>query len=190
MVQRILRFLCVSVPRFALGTMISIGVVINVANVTGRYLFNAPIIWAEEILVFIMIGCVFLGAILVTWEGQHIRMDLISSRLGKPWRRIVLALDTLVFVLVCLFVIRYSWNFVRLLYDTGQSTVVARLPAWLMHGAILAGFTGMLLVVLARLRNYLTGDFGPPPGIGAAIDDDSTGSQAGDTTSISGTGSA
>ena len=82
-------------PRFALGTLISIGVVINVANVAGRYLFNAPIIWAEEILVFIMIGCVFLGAILVTWEGQHIRMDLFSTRVGRPWRRIILALGFL-----------------------------------------------------------------------------------------------
>ena len=161
--QRVLRFLCVTVPRFALGTLISIGVVINVANVAGRYLFNSPIIWAEEILVFIMIACVFLGAILVTWEGQHIRMDLFSSRVGQPWRRIIRVLDTLVFVLVCLFVVRHSYNFVQLLYETGQRTVVARLPAWLMHGAILAGFTGMALVVLARLRNYLTGDFGVDP---------------------------
>jgi len=167
-VQRVLRFLCVAVPRFALGTLISIGVVINVANVAGRYVFSAPIIWAEEILVFIMIGCVFLGAILVTWEGQHIRMDLLSTRLGRPWRRIVLALDTLAFVLVCLFVIRYSWTFVQLLYETGQQTVVARLPAWLMHGAILAGFTGMLLVVLLRLRNYLTGNFDAVAGVQAA----------------------
>ena len=177
-------------PRFALGTMISVGVVINVANVTGRYLFNAPIIWAEEILVFIMIGCVFLGAILVTWEGQHIRMDMISVRLGKPWRSIVLALDTLVFVLVCLFVIYHSWHFVQLLYDTGQSTVVARLPAWLMHGTILAGFTGMLLVVLVRLRNYFTGDFGPPPGLGMAIGDESAAAQTAEKSSAGTAGSA
>ena len=188
--QRILRFLCVSVPRFALGTLISIGVVVNVANVAGRYLFNSPIIWAEEILVFIMIACVFLGAILVTWEGQHIRMDLFSTRIGKLPRSIILALDTLVFVLVCLFVIRHSWNFVQLLYSTGQSTVVARLPAWLMHGTLLAGFTGMLLVVFARMRNYLTGDFGPPPGLGVPIGDDPAGSQTGKTASTSGSGSA
>jgi len=129
---------------------------------------------------------VFLGAILVTWEGQHIRMDMVSTRLGKPWRRIVLALDTLVFVLVCLFVIRHSWLFVRLLYETGQQTVVARLPAWLVHGLILAGFTGMLLVVLARLRNYLTGDFGDKPGVASG-----TGSAPSGAHSASGgTGSA
>ncbi len=186
----VLKFLCVSVPRFALGTMISIGVVINVANVAGRYLFNSPIIWAEEILVFIMIGCVFLGAILVTWEGQHIRMDMLSVRLGRPWRSIVLALDTLVFVLVCLFVIYHSWHFVQLLYETGQSTVVARLPAWLMHGAILAGFTGMLLVVFARVRNYLTGDFGPQHGLGMVIDEEPAAAQTAEKMSASTTGGA
>ena len=185
--QRILRYLCVSVPRFALGTLISIGVVINVANVAGRYLFNAPIIWAEEILVIIMISCVFLGAILVTWEGQHIRMDMVSTRLGKPWRRIVLALDALVFALVCLFVIRHSWLFVRLLYDTGQQTAVARLPAWLAHGVILAGFTGMLLVLLVRLHNYLTGEFGDKSGDAAA---DGSGPSGAPGASGGGSGSA
>ena len=168
--ERLLRFLCVSLPRGALGTLIGVGVVINVANVAGRYLFNAPIVWAEEILVLIMVACVFLGAILVTWEGQHIRMDLVSTRFGKPWRQLVLALDTVVFLLVCGFVVRHSWSFVQILYETGQKTVVARLPAWLAHATILAGFAGMLLVVLARLRNYLSGDFGGNPASAPAID--------------------
>lgn len=158
--QRILRYLCVSLPRFALGALIFLGIAVNFANVVGRYAFDAPIIWAEEILVVIMIWCVFLGAIVVTWEGQHIRMDLITARLGPPWRGIINVVGTLAMILVCLYVIGHSWIFVRLLFTTGQQSAVARLPAWLLHSAILAGFSGMLLVVLVRLRCYLTGQFG------------------------------
>jgi len=177
-VQRILRYLCVSAPRIALGALIFLGIAVNFANVVGRYAFDAPIIWAEEILVFIMIWCVFLGAIVVTWEGQHIRMDLITARLRPPWRSIINVVGTLAMILVCLFVIGHSWIFVRLLFTTGQQSAVARLPAWMMHAAILAGFSGMLLVVLVRWRSYLTGVFGdesgvPAPGAAATAAGDS-----------------
>ena len=142
-----------------MAKLILAGIAINFANVVGRYVFDTPIIWAEEILVSIMIWCVFIGAILVTWEGQHIRMDLLAARIGPPWRTIVNGLGTLAIVLVCAFVAWQSWGFVELLYRTGQQSVVARLPAWILHAAILFGFSGMLLVVIVRLRCYLTGRF-------------------------------
>ncbi len=50
------------VIRAVLGSLIFLGVLINFANVVGRYVFLKPIIWAEEILVFIMVWCVMLGA--------------------------------------------------------------------------------------------------------------------------------
>jgi TRAP-type C4-dicarboxylate transport system permease small subunit len=154
------QFLAVSVPRFLLGALIFTGIGINFANVVGRYVFSAPIIWAEEILVFIMIWCVFVGAILVTWEGRHIKMDLLSCKLRPPWRQLVNGLAALGFVLVCVFVVIQSWGMVSMLLETGQQSVIARLPVGLMHGSILVGFTLMLLVVLLRARSYISGEFG------------------------------
>src|SRR5205823_12546248 len=60
-----------NVIRAVLGPLIFAGVALNFANVVGRYVFFKPIIWAEEVLVFIMIWCVMLGATVVTWENQH-----------------------------------------------------------------------------------------------------------------------
>ncbi len=158
--SRILRFLLVAVPRFLLGLLIFVGIVINFAHIIGRYVFSSPIIWAEEILIFIMIWCVFIGAIVVTWEGRHIKMDLLSAKIPPPWREIVNVLTTIGIILVCIFVIRQSWTVVSLFYETGQQSVIARLPAGIMHSSILVGFSGMLLVVLLRWRSYLHGDFG------------------------------
>ena len=160
MLQRLAEFLFVRVPRFLLGLLIFAGIGINFANVVGRYLFQSPILWAEEILVFIMIWCVFLGVILVTWEGRHIKMDLLSVKFAPPWRELLNGLMTLGFLLVCVFVIRESWGVVRLLYQTGQETVIARMPVAPMHASILIGFSAMFIVVLLRLRHYLSGDFG------------------------------
>ena len=158
--SRVARFLCLSVPRFFLGVLAFVGIAINFANVVGRYLFGKPIIWAEEILVYIMIWCVFIGAILVTWEGRHIKMDLVSTRIPPPWRQIMNASGILVFAGVSIFVIRHSWTVVSMMFQTRQESVIARLPMSLMHVSVLLGFAGMLIVLLLRLRGYVMGEFG------------------------------
>ena len=155
-----LRFLVVTLPRFFLGSLIFVGIGINFANVVGRYVFFRPIVWAEEVLAYIMIWCVGIGAILVTWEGRHIKMDLIAVRIPAPWNRIVNGLVAIGFLLVCVFVIRQSWTVVSMMVETGQQSMIARLPMGLMHAAILVGFSGMLIALSLRLRSYLRGEFG------------------------------
>jgi TRAP-type C4-dicarboxylate transport system permease small subunit len=156
----VLQFLVVTLPRFILGSLIFVGIGINFANVVGRYVFSTPIVWAEEILAYIMIWCVSIGAILVTWEGRHIKMDLIAVHVPPPWNRIVNGLVAVGFFLVCVFVIRQSWTVVSMMVETGQQSMIARLPMGLMHAAILVGFSGMLVALLLRLGSYLRGEFG------------------------------
>ena len=155
-----LQCLVVTLPRFLLGLLILVAIGINFANVVGRYIFSTPIVWAEEILAYIMIWCVGIGAILVTWEGRHIKMDLIAVRIPAPWNRIVNGLVAMGFLLVCVFVIRQSWTVVSMMIATGQQSMIARLPMGLMHAAILVGFSGMLVALMLRLRSYLAGEFG------------------------------
>jgi len=155
-----LRLVVVTLPRLILGSLIFVAIGINFANVIGRYVFLRPIVWAEEVLAYIMIWCVGIGAILVTWEGRHIKMDLIAVRIPSPWNRILNGLVAAGFMLVCVFVIRQSWTVVSMMVQTGQQSVIARLPMGLMHAAILVGFSGMLIALLLRLRSYLRGEFG------------------------------
>ena len=49
----------VSALRVIAGTLLVLSVAINFANVIGRYFFSASIYWAEEIMLFLMVGCVF-----------------------------------------------------------------------------------------------------------------------------------
>ena len=59
----------------ALLLVASVG--LNFANVIGRYFFNTSIYWAEEAMLFLMVGCVFLGNGVVAWSGRQLRMDVI-----------------------------------------------------------------------------------------------------------------
>ena len=67
--------------RGLLGMVLIGSVFLIVANAIGRYLLLTPIIWAEEILGYVLVWMVYLGAVLVTWDAGHLRMDLISRGL-------------------------------------------------------------------------------------------------------------
>jgi len=67
--------------RLAAGAMLVLSVAINFANIIGRYFLSVSIPWAEEVMLFLMIGCVFLNCGPVGWSGRQIRMDAFVSLL-------------------------------------------------------------------------------------------------------------
>lgn len=153
------RMLIASV-RVIVGAAIFVSIAINFANIAGRYLFSAPILWAEEILDYLMVWSVFLGAVLVTWEGRHIKMDLLSVRIRSPAREVLNAIAVAVFAAVCGFMVVQSWTVVRVAMQIDQRSVAAEIPMALAHAGVLLGFAGMLIAVLLRLRHYVRNVFG------------------------------
>ena len=61
-----------AILRVLAGTLLVAGVGLNFANVIGRYFFNVSIYWAEEAMLFLMVGCVFLGNGVVAWSGRQL----------------------------------------------------------------------------------------------------------------------
>jgi TRAP-type C4-dicarboxylate transport system permease small subunit len=149
--------------RAVLGTLILAGVAINFANVVGRYVFLHPIIWAEEVLVFIMVWCVMLGATLVTWENQHLRMDALSSVAPPRVRRWLNGISTLAFLLAGVFLLVQSARVVVLVASTGQRSVVADIPMVIPYGAIPVSFAVIVAVLVWRFRAFVLAGTGDAP---------------------------
>ena len=78
--RSVLRLLLRDIPRAAIGVIILLAIAINFANIVGRYVFLAPLPWAEEVLVFLVIWGVCLGASAVTYDNRHLDMDLFAAR--------------------------------------------------------------------------------------------------------------
>lgn len=146
-----------AVPRAIIGALILFSIALNFANVVGRYVFFSPIIWAEEVMIYIMVWCVFIGAVLVTWDGRHLRMDLLSANLGSPWREIVNLVTTCVFLIVCGFIVVQSYKAVSLFARLGQKSTVADVPMVIPHAALLIGFALMLVCIAVRFRAHVLG---------------------------------
>src|SRR5436305_13755563 len=80
------------------GVLLVASVALNFANVIGRYFFSASIHWAEEAMLFLMVGCVFLGSGVVAWSGRQIRMDVVVGMLPPRPRRALELFSELVFI--------------------------------------------------------------------------------------------
>lgn len=150
----------ITAVRAIVGAAIFVSIGINFANIAGRYLFSAPVLWAEEILCYLMVWSVFLGAVLVTWEGRHIKMDLLSARMPSPAREIVNAVAVALFAAVCVFMVVQSWTVTSLALSIDQRSVAAEIPMAAAHAGALLGFAGMLVALIFRLRQYVRNTFG------------------------------
>ena len=72
-------------------------------QVFSRYLFNYSFVWAEELVRYLMIWMVMIGASLVQAKNDHIRIDFFPLLAGPKGRRIMeifFRLCTLLFLVI------------------------------------------------------------------------------------------
>jgi TRAP-type C4-dicarboxylate transport system permease small subunit len=151
-----------------LGCVMLAGVLLNLANVIGRYAFAKPIFWAEEVLVALTIWGVFLGAAVVTWRCDHLNMDLFSARVSGSARVALNTVIALTLASVCAFIAWQSFTIVQLFAQTEAVSAGAQIPKVIPHSALLVGFSLSALAVLLRWRRWVFGATSPSdPGNGA-----------------------
>src|SRR3979490_2335084 len=82
---------------------------LNFANIIGRYVFFSPIASAEEIMLFLFVGTVFLGNSVVGWRGQQLRMDVFLHALPPALLRVLDVFPYPAFIAVKLILIVIGW---------------------------------------------------------------------------------
>jgi TRAP-type transport system small permease protein len=128
-----------------------LAVLLNFTNVVGRYLFGISLLGSDELQVFIMVGVTFLGAAVVTQRNQHLRMDVLVQFM-PAWLRLVLrVIEQLLLIALAGFVISQSFFYARQMLRIGRTSDMAGVPMWIPHGAVVLGFSLILIVVLWRL---------------------------------------
>ena len=62
-------FVFVKIPFAICGVLVLTAVAINIANVIGRYVFDAPVSWAEEVMSYGIIWGVFIAVAAITYRA-------------------------------------------------------------------------------------------------------------------------
>jgi C4-dicarboxylate transporter, DctQ subunit len=153
MIKRIERWAhaVMGVIRVASGLMLVGSVMVNFANIIGRYFFAVSIQWAEEVMLFLMIGCVFLNCGLVGWAGRQIRMDAFVSLLPPRPRAIVELGCELVLIATSLMLVVMAWPVVSMLAELDQRSQAANIPLVWPQAAMPLGFLLMAFLIAVRL---------------------------------------
>ena len=83
-----------------------------VAQVVLRYVFNSPLTWSEELAVFVMIWLTFIGSLICMRDREHIEVTILVDSLPHKLQRIVLTFSRLASVLFLLVVAYYGFELV------------------------------------------------------------------------------
>jgi len=147
-----------AVTRTLAGICLLGSVAINFANIIGRYFFAVSIPWAEEIMLFLMVGCVFTGCCAVAWDGRQIRMDVVVSMLPAKVRDVLNLLSELVLIGTATCVTVFAWPVVSQLAAFDERSQAANFPLVIPQAMVPIGYSLMALLVAIRLLRRASGD--------------------------------
>src|SRR6516164_10420104 len=140
-----------AVTRAAAALFLITSVAINFINIIGRYFFSVSIPWAEEIMLFLMVGCVFTGCCAVAWEGRQIRMDVVLAILPPKLRMLIDVLSELVMIAAAAAVTVFAWPVISQLAAFDERSQAANFPLVIPQMMLPVGYTLMAVVVAVRL---------------------------------------
>lgn len=139
------------VIELALALALIVAVLLNFANVIGRYGFGRSFLAADEVQTYLMVYMAFLGAAVATWRGLHLRMDVLAQKFPPGVRAFLHVLELLLIIGLGGLVTGVAWQYAGQMYALGARSQTAQIPMWIPHGAIAAGFGLMALVGCLKL---------------------------------------
>ena|SRR6185312_4723771 len=137
--------------RILAAVLLVASVALNFANVVGRYFFNDSIYWAEEVMLFLMAGCVFLGNGVVAWSGRQLRMDVIVGMMPARVQKLLALASELIFIGVAVTIVAFAIPVIVQLWSFDQRSQSAEIPMYIPQSMVPIGLSLMVLLVVARL---------------------------------------
>jgi C4-dicarboxylate transporter, DctQ subunit len=134
-----------------IGGALAFTSVLLFVNVVLRYVFLAPINWAEELTLYLMVWIVFIGGSIAVRTRGHIAIDLLPLLLSPANRKrlmLLVALAALAFFAVFFW---YSLQHTLRVHSISQLTPVMQAPMWLTYlampvGSFLMGLRTMQMI--------------------------------------------
>ncbi len=141
----------------ALGITLIAAVLLNFANVVGRYGFGYSILWADEVEMFILVLVTFVGAAIVGWQRQHLAMDVLRNKFPPPMAALVTVIEAATLVAIAVLVCIHSFSYAQQMLMLGRTSDNAGIPMWIPHSFVAIGFTLLAFVAIWQAVARLLG---------------------------------
>ena len=138
------------------GALILSMMLMTVANILGRWLFNRPVRGTIELTEIGMVAIVFLGLSYAQVREDHIRVDLLYNALGRVGRKILgLFAATVSFVTILVMAWRL-FDYSGVVEGSGRTTSSLAIPlypvVWIAVAGSVVYLLGIAVTALYRAR--------------------------------------
>lgn len=99
-----------TVMNFLMAVSLAIMAILVFGNVVLRYAFDSGIPWSEEMSRFLFVWMVFLGAIGVLKDNNHLGVDLFINKLPSGLRKGVFVISQIICLYILWLVLEGSWK--------------------------------------------------------------------------------
>lgn len=154
--MRAIKFVGRYLEEFVASVFLLVMTIATFSNVIARYIFNAPIPWAEELARYSFIWLVFIGAAVCTKRRRHVAVDVAVKLLPSLGQA---ACDLLVKVGIALLMAILVYYGIVLMSSATQPTSTLNIPTYLVYLAVPLSAASILvrtLVDLARDVHSIT----------------------------------
>lgn len=104
-----------------------------------RYIFLTPLYWADELVRYLIIWMVFVGASVLVKKGGHIAVDVLPIFLSPRQKNVLEKIILLMAIAFCLVLFYFSLKHTIGIKQSGQITSAMEAPMWIMYLAIPVG---------------------------------------------------
>lgn len=139
--------LCAGVLIFAL-------MLLGVAQIVLRTVFDAPIFGYIDVVEVSMVGFAVLSIAYVQRVGAHVRMEILVARLRGRWLWLTEMLATALAVFIVGVLIPYAWRHFERAFDFGDSTIDIELATWPAKLVVPVALSVLLVRLLLQLAGY------------------------------------
>ena len=140
-----------------LGSAILGASVILFGNVVLRYFFAKGLVWAEELVRYLIIWMVFIGGSVAARQSSHINVDVLVNLLPERSRMLALRVLRVLAALFSVALCVWGARLVLLIKASGQITPGLQMPT---YWAYLAIPVGAALMALRFLQAAMSSDTG------------------------------
>ncbi|WP_029009249.1 TRAP transporter small permease [Azospirillum halopraeferens] len=148
---------------FVCKALIVVFTALLIVNVGLRYLFNAPLFYAEELAIYILIWMAFLAISVTIHENVQVRMTLFSDRLTYTRRRTLFIVTETVAALMLAAILYHSVHWILSPFASFDMAVTLGWPKWPFFLIIPLFSAAALCHVLAHLLRAIAEAAGVVP---------------------------
>ncbi|OWU83208.1 hypothetical protein ATO6_20440 [Oceanicola sp. 22II-s10i] len=125
-------------------------------EVTSRYLFNSPTIWAWDINVQLMLTLIMLGLANVHRQNKNIAVDVLTEQLSVRTRAALGVIFGLFLIFIAGVILYFGWFYFHQSFSRGQTAPsLFAPPLWPVKFMLPLGAGILLLQAIARILQDL-----------------------------------